>query len=84
MITARNECFSLILPHLQSKIVGFARWQHPHYLTDEQLAAKKAEQEREKKHPEGMNVPFYNEFYGKLREGRQRWIDHEKTYCEFD
>lgn len=73
-----------IFENCKSKIVGFARWQHPHYLTDEQLAAKKAESEKEKKHPEGMNVALYNEFYGRLRRGRQRWIDHERTYCELD
>lgn len=47
------------------------------------MATKKADLERKKEHPEGMNVAFYDEFYRQLKEGRKRWIDHEKTFCEF-
>jgi hypothetical protein len=48
------------------------------------LSAKKAEEEKRKqeKPPEGMNVEFFAEFYRQLEEGRAKWVDHEKTYCE--
>lgn len=64
-------------------MVAFAKWQYPYRLTAEQAAEKEAVDEGVEAWPEGANVELCEEFWGKLKAGREKWIEREKDFCEF-
>ncbi len=62
--------------------MAFAKWQYPYTLTAEQAAEKKELDEGMEPWPEGANVELCDEFWGKLKAGREKWIEREKDFCE--
>ena len=64
--------------------VGFAAWVYPHHLTPEQIAEKeaKAAELRKERNPQGSQDALVNEFLDKLKKGREKWINPEKTFCK--
>ena len=67
-----------------SKTVAFSAWQYPHTLTDGQRRAKEEKDAgRQNEPPEGSNNALIMEFFEKLFAGRKKWVDPEKTFCEF-
>lgn len=62
--------------------MAFAKWQYPYTLTAEQAAEKEEVDGATELWPEGANVELCEEFWGKLRAGRKKWIRHEKDFCE--
>lgn len=62
-----------------SKVVGFAKWHYPHRLKGEQQKTTAA---RSGPYPEGTNEPLLDDFSRQMWAKRDRWIDHEKTFCE--
>lgn len=62
--------------------MAFAKWQYPYTLTAEQAAEKKELDEGMEPWPEGANVELCDEFWGKLKAGREKWIERDKDFCE--
>ena len=68
-------------------MVAFAKWQHPHSLTDEQRVAKKAlSQGNPFGHnaPEGYNVKLSDDFFAKIREKHGKWVDDDKDHGKLE
>lgn len=59
------------------EIVAWAKWVVPH-----EIGAEERKSGEIGGWPEGANVELCEEFFGKLREGRRRWVG-EGEYCEF-
>ena len=59
------------------EIVAWAKWVVPHEIGEEERKSGEIGG-----WPEGANVELCEEFFGKLREGRRRWVG-EGEYCEF-
>lgn len=59
------------------EIVAWAKWVVPHEIGEEERKSGEIGG-----WPEGANVELCEEFFGKLREGRRRWVGEEE-YCEF-
>jgi len=57
--------------------VAWAKWVVPHEIGEEERKSGEIGG-----WPEGANVELCEEFFGKLREGRRRWVGEEE-YCEF-
>lgn len=63
----------------EGEIVGWAKWVVPHMFGEEEM--KRSGEGTISGWPEGANVELWKEFFGKLREGRRRWVG-EGEYCE--
>ncbi|MCJ1459924.1 hypothetical protein MMC28_010303 [Mycoblastus sanguinarius] len=65
------------------KILGWAKWQYPYNLTAEQKARKEEldrEEERENLYPEGTNKELFQDFFGALKEKKEKWMDESRDF----
>lgn len=60
-------------------MVGFAKWHYPHRLKGDQQETLAA---RLGPYPEGTNGPLQDDFNRQMWTKRDKWIDHEKTFCK--
>ena len=65
----------------RSRLVGFAKWQFPYTLTEEQKMEKEASYTKRVPYPEGTNETLYREFFDHLDTLREKHIDESKDYC---
>ena len=63
------------------QLVGFAKWQFPYTLTEEQKAEKEASYTKRAPYPEGTNETLYKEFFAHIDPLREKYIDESKDYC---
>lgn len=63
-------------------MVGFAKWNYPHHLNEEQLAQGKATAARQGPFPEGTNGPLQDDIMRQLQANHDKWVNHEKTFCK--
>lgn len=63
-------------------MVGFAKWNYPHHLNEEQLAQWQFKSGRQGPYPEGTNRPLLDDVNKQIWASRTKWINHEKTFCE--
>ena len=63
-------------------MVGYAHWEYPYTLTEEQKAEKQALEEAKKNNPppEGTNIKLMDELFGGLNTRRDSNIDRSKEY----
>ena len=64
--------------------MAFSKWDHPYTLTAEQKKEKEEKDKSNKKPPvlEGSNGPLMDDFFKQLFEGRKRWVERERMFCE--
>ena len=63
-------------------MVGFAKWNYPHHLNEEQLAQGKATASRPGPFPGGTNGPLQDDIMRQLQANYDKWVNHEKTFCK--
>ena len=80
---SRYRCNQYVLKKQYSKIVAYSAWQYPYTLTEEQRKMKEVRDNgRKDEPPEGSNDALIKDFFTKLIDGRKKWIQTEKMFCE--
>ena len=70
-------------PEGEGEIVAWAKWQVPHGKRHDEGENEDDDEGKKKgeKYPHGTNVELFEEFFGKLEEGRRKWVG-PKEYCK--